>query len=223
MKMRLRNVAQSLVWLGLGMSLLNAQDEVAEFGSSWRDGLYIEFGSGLGFIPGGDITLDGNEWEAEYDNGSIFMASIGKNWTDNWATELEYFYRSNDIDTLTAGSVVLTGGDLASTNVFVSMVYTLDGLLGSSWRPYGGLGAGWFTETDVDIAALPGEEFSKTGSTGYQWLVGVRGVFGENWSGFLEGRAIAGGSQDLASSADGRELEVEYNAWSLIVGLEWAF
>ncbi len=221
MKTNLRN------WLTFGLAFtmvsagLTAQDETSS--SSWREGLYLEFGGGTSTVPGGDITLDGLEWEGEYDNGTLFVASFGKHWTDNWATEIEYFYRTNDVDTLTSGNTVLSGGDLASTNVFVNVIYTFDGILGSQWRPYGGLGAGWMTETDIDLDDLPGEEFSTKGVFGYQWMVGIQRAFGENLTGFFEGRAIAGGSQDLDSSLDGRVLEVEYNTWSLIVGLQWSF
>jgi hypothetical protein len=214
-------------WLAGGLALvLIAPTSMAQGESktsSWRDGLYVEFAGGTSTVPGGDITLDGLEWEGEYENGTLFVASFGKNWTDNWATEIEYFYRTNDIDTLTSGNRVLAGGDLASTNVFVNVVYTFDGILGSKWRPYGGLGAGWMTETDIDLADLPGEEFSTQGVFGYQWMVGLQRTFGGSLTGFLEGRAIAGGSQDLDSSRDGRILEVEYNTWSLIVGLQWSF
>ena len=207
----------------LSSTVLWAQNESGSGSSHWRDGLYMEFGGGTSTVPGGDITLDGIEWEGEYDNGTLFIASLGKNWTDNWATEIEYFYRTNDVDTLTGDGNVLSGGDLASTNVFVNVIYTFDGIMGSAWRPYGGLGLGWMTETDIDLDGLPGEEFSATWLTGYQWLIGIQRTFGENWTGLLEGRAIAGGSQDLESSLDGRTLEVEYNTWSLIVGLQWSF
>jgi hypothetical protein len=214
-------------WLAHGLATavgatgLGAQDDTAA--SSWRDRLYLEFGGGTSTVPGGDITLDGLEWEGEYANGTLFVASFGASWTDHWATEIEYFYRSNDVDTLTKGTTVLAGGDLASTNVFVNLIYRFDGIGGSAWRPYAGLGLGWMTETDIDLDAFAGEEFSTSGAFGYQWLIGIQRGFGERWTGFLEGRAIAGGSQDLESSLDGRTLKVEYDTWSLIGGLQWAF
>ncbi len=190
MKAKLRNITMVGLGLILGATLCAAQDATG----SWREGLYVKFGGGTSTVPGGDITLGGVEWEGQYDNGAIFVATFGKNWTENWATEIEYFYRTNDVDTLTSGNTVLSDGDLASTSAFVNLIYTFDGILGSPWRPYAGLGAGLMTETDMDLDSLPGEEFSTSGSFGYQWLIGVDRTFGENWTGFLEGRAIAGGS-----------------------------
>lgn len=191
--------------------------------SSWREGLYLEFGGGTSTIPGGDITLDGIEWEGEFNNGTLFMVTLGKDWTDNWATELDWFYRTNDLDTLTAGNTVLTGGDLASTNLYLSVTYTFDGILGSAWRPYAGLGLGAMQEIDIDINDLPGEEFQTKWETGFQWLVGIKWEYADNWAGFLEGRAVSGGTQTLDSSLDGRPLEIGYDGWSLIAGLKWSF
>lgn len=203
--------------------VVSAWAQADDMKSSWREGLYVEFGGGTSTLPGGDITLDGVEWEGEFNNGTLFIVTFGKDWTDNWSTELDWFYRTNDLDTLTAGNTVLSGGDLASTNLYFSVTYTFDGILDSAWRPYVGAGLGAMQEIDIDIDDLPGEEFQTNWAMGFQWLVGVKWEYAENWAGFLEGRAVSGGSQTLDSSLDGRPLEIGYDGWSLIAGLKWSF
>jgi opacity protein-like surface antigen len=200
---------------------LLAQDKPAS--ATWSNGLYLEFGGGTSTVPGGDLVIDGIEWEGEYNAGTLFVASLGKRWNNNWATEFEYFYRSNELDTLTAGNSVLAGGSLDSSNVFLNVIYSFPGIGGSAWRPYAGLGAGWIAQTNIDLDDLAGEQFSASGNFGYQWMIGIQRAFSQNGTAYLEGRAIAGGTQDLDSTSNERTLEVEYNTWSLILGLQWSF
>jgi len=187
-------------------------------------GWFVEASAGASVVPGGDITLGGIRYEADYATGRIFQAAVGRAWTPQFSTKLEWFYRSNSVSSLDGGTARIAGGDLASTNAFVTATYAL----GPAWqwqgvRPFAGLGAGILQEVDVDLDGFGGEEFSASGRFAYQWLVGLERAIGSAGRIFLEGRAVAAGTQDLASSRLNRKLSVDYDTWGVIAGFRWAF
>ena len=188
------------------------------------DGWFTEIFAGVGIVPGGDITLGGVRYEADYKSGVILGGAVGRGWTPRFATKLEWFYRSNSVNSLVAGTTRITGGDVASTNAFVTATYRF----GPSWQvwgiaPFAGLGAGILQEVDVDLEGFGGEEFSAGGRFAYQWLVGLERAIGAQGRVFLEGRAVAAGSQELDSSNRARRLSVDYDTWGIIAGLRWSF
>lgn len=183
---------------------------------------FVEATAGLSIIPGGDIVLNGTAYEADYDNGTLLMLGLGRRWTEQWSTELEWMYRSNSVDQLVAPGSVLTAGDLASNSIFLNVTYALP----ADWRVWGigayaGLGLGWMQETDYDLAAAG--EFSTRGEVAFQWSVGLDRKVGSAGRLFIAGRAIGGGEQELDRSTGAGSLTVDYDAWSLLLGLSWAF
>jgi hypothetical protein len=190
----------------------------------WTDDWFVEASAGMGIVPGGDITLAGIRYEAEYKTGVVVQGAVGRKWTPRLSTKLEWFYRSNEVSSLVAGTARISGGDLASTNAFLTTTYRFGPpfeFLGIA--PYAGLGAGFLQEVDVDLDGFGGEEFSASGRFAYQWLVGLERAVGPQGRLFVEGRAVAAGEQELQSSTGPRRLKVEYDTWGLIVGLRWSF
>ena len=212
--------------LSLWAAGLSAHLAAAETAARWdgSSGWFVEASAGVSIVPGGDLTLKGVRYEAEFKNGLLFHGAIGRRWSDQWSTELEFFYRSNEADSLVSPQGALKGGDLASTNVMFNVTYTL----ADRWslaliRPYVGLGAGVMQEVDVDLTGFGPEEFSARGDFIYQWLVGLQRAVGANGQVYLEGRAIAAGKPSLESSTGPRRLVAEYDTWSLLAGLRWSF
>jgi hypothetical protein len=190
----------------------------------WTDGWFTELFAGVGIVPGGDITLDGVRYEADYKSGVLLGGVVGRAWTPQFTTKLEWFYRSNSVKSLVAGTTRIAGGDLASTNAFVTATYRFGPPL-EVWgiAPFAGLGAGLMQEVDVDLDGLGGEEFSARGRFAYLWLIGLERTIGARSRVFLEGRAVAAGSQELDSSTRARRLSVDYDTWGIIAGLRWSF
>lgn len=204
-----------------------ARSEAAESKSAaprWTDGWFAEASAGVGIVPGGDITLGGIRYEADYKTGLIVQAAVGRTWTPRFSTKLEWFYRTNAVASLDGGTTRIAGGDLASTNAFLTATYRFGApfeFLGIA--PFAGLGAGVLQEVDVDLDGFGGEEFSARGRFAYQWLIGLERAVGARGRVFLEGRAVAAGTQELASSAGPRRLSVDYDTWGIIAGLRWSF
>lgn len=214
----------ALVLLGLaGIAQVRASDAAA-VEPSWAEGWFAEFSAGAGIVPGGDITLGGVRYEAKYNTGSILQGALGRAWTPQFSTKLEWFYRSNSVKSLVAGNALINSGDLASTNAFVTATYRLGpGFEVWGIAPYAGLGAGILQEVDLDLEGFGGEEFSARNRFAYQWLIGLERAVGTKGRIFIEGRAVAAGSQDLTSSTRGRKLSVDYDTWGIIAGLRWLF
>lgn len=210
----------------LGVAAVASADARAANAAAPRraDGWFTELSAGVGIVPGGDITLGGVRYEADYNSGVILQGAFGRAWTPQFSTKLEWFYRSNSIKSLVAGTARITGGDLASTNAFVTATYRL-GPAFEVWgiAPFGGLGAGILQEVDVDLEGFGGEEFSARGRFAYQWLIGLERAISARGRVFLEGRAVAAGSQELDSSTRARRLSVDYDTWGIIAGLRWSF
>ncbi len=188
-------------------------------------GLYLEgFGGFSGLLDDG-LTLDGNNYDASYGSGFLGGAALGYQWT-NFSLELEFFYRSNDVDTVSRGQDRFSGGDYASTNFFLNTQYTFGSIGGRAAviRPYIGAGIGLMQEIDMDLAGAGAEDLSSTWEFGFQALVGVRWEISAHWSLFTEARYTHGGSPNLsAESGPARSASADYNGWTALAGVRWTF
>jgi hypothetical protein len=217
---RLRHLKIAIILLTAAVPL-SADDTPRD---PWTSGWFWEVSTGVSIVPGGDITLDGVTYESDFANGLFLKGAVGKAWNANWTTTLEWFYRSNPVNELVSPQGRITGGDLASTNAFLTVFYTPD----ERWhwrgvRPYAGLGVGFITEVDLDLKGFGQEEFSSRGEFAFQWLIGLSRRVGRAGLLFLEGRAIASGKQELASSTLPRFAAIEYDTWSLLTGFRLSF
>lgn len=197
----------------------------ADAASAASTGLYLEgFGGFSGLIDDG-LTLDGESYDARYGSGFLSGAALGYQWT-NLSLEVEFFYRSNDVDTVSRGRDRFTDGDYASTNLFLNAQYTFGSLLGGTAvvRPYLGVGAGLMQEIDIDLPAAGAEDLSASWEFGFQALVGVRWEFSPHWALFAEGRYTYGGDPELTSeSGPSRTAKADYNGWAALAGVRWTF
>lgn len=188
-------------------------------------GLYLEgFGGFSGLLDDG-LTLDENNYDASYGSGFLSGAALGYQWT-HFSLELEFFYRSNDVDTVSRGRDRFTDGDYASTNFFLNTQYTFGSIAGQAAviRPYIGAGIGLMQEIDIDLPGAGAEDLSSTWEFGFQAIIGLRWEISPHWSLFTEGRYIHGGSPSLsAETGPARSASADYNGWTALAGLRWTF
>lgn len=221
-RMRVRHAALLFSLVGIPFASANS--------GSWTDGLYLKAFGGFNFVADGDISQGGLTGDASYDTGQLFGAAIGKEFTPNWALELEFFYRSVDTDSISAGGPFagFTEGDFASTNLMLNGIYTFtqpDGsALWGKFTPYVGAGVGFLQEADMDVTVGGVErEFDDNFLFAAQVLTGVSYEITPSWSIYGEARYHFAGEIELDSSAGGGSLKADYNGLSCLFGLRYKF
>lgn len=111
-------------------------------------------------------------------------AGIGFRWTQNWALELAWEYRSNETETALADAAQFPDGNLASNAVYLNGYYHFRPT--GKWVPYVGAGLGWIQEIDIDLEGSgPEQSYSGDGDTGYQVFAGANYHMTSQW--YLQG------------------------------------
>ncbi|MFO0417651.1 MAG: outer membrane protein [Pseudomonadota bacterium] len=171
-------------------------------------------GSSSAAFPSGDASLD---------TGALVGLAGGYRFNRNFAADLEYVYRSNDIDKIegSAGATIADGGDLASVAIMASGYYYLD--VADNWSPYFGLGLGFLQEIDSDLELVGINDQKDLEDQVFAWQVmaGAEIPVDEHWRFYGEGRFMSAPSVDL-SNGNG-SYSVDYNNLSLIVGIGYQF
>jgi opacity protein-like surface antigen len=189
------------------------------------NGYYVEVFGGFSGLMNEGLSLDGSNYDADYGRGFLTGAAVGHQWS-GFSLELEFFYRSNDVDQVSRGAERFMDGDYASTNFFLNAQHTFGSIAGNSAviRPYVGAGLGLMQEIDIDLPGVGVEDISANWEFGFQALAGIRWEISEHWSLFAEARYIYGGDPELrAETGGGQTVRADYNGWSALAGLRWTF
>jgi opacity protein-like surface antigen len=197
---------------------------------SWTDGLYVKVFGGMNFVTDGDISQGGLKGDGSYDPGQLMGATLGKEFTSNLALELEFFYRSVDVGSISTGGPFagFTEGDFASTNLMLNGIYTFTQPNGSAlwgkFTPYVGAGVGFIQEADIDFTVGGVErEFDENFLFAAQVLAGVSYEITPSWSLYGEARYHFAGEIEMVPSAGGDALKADYNGLSCLLGLRYKF
>lgn len=194
-------------------------------------GFYVKGFAGYGTLEDADVdSLQGGATtassEGSFDAGPMFGAAVGYDFNDQWSFELEYAYRSNDLDEARTGSTVLgTDGDLASAAVMLNGFYRFD----TDWaaQPYIGLGFGLAQEVDIDLmGGNQGADGSySTESPAAQFMLGATRPVSEGIDLFIEGRFFRAFDPELGresgSGNQGIRIETEYGHNALLFGAKF--
>lgn len=190
------------------------------------DRLYVELQAGGGWLYGNDVVIDddGTELESDvdFDFGLIGGGAVGIDIDDNWRAELEYMYRSNDVDDFGGSEIDADSGDFASVAIMANAEYRF-GTSDQALRPYVGAGLGLIEEVDFDVeGGDDAGEFSDRGAFAFQLMAGADYSLSESWSLGAELRYFDAGSVKLDGD-EGRELEADYRLTSLLLGVRYSF
>lgn len=226
--MSIRKRAFSGVWsatlaISMGSGALDASPAEA---ASVLDRFYVELQAGTGWLDDTDAVIDDNgtdlESEVDFDLGLIGGAAIGLEIDDTWRAELEYMYRSNDVDDFGGIEIDADSGDFASVAIMANVDYRF-GTVRQGLRPYVGAGVGLIQEIDFDVEdGADAGEFSDRGAFAFQVMAGADYALAEHWSLGAELRYFDAGSVTLDGDA-GRELEADYRTTSLLLGIRYQF
>jgi opacity protein-like surface antigen len=201
----------------------------SQLGASDR-GFYAKAFGGYGLLESADVDITGagaanGSGEGEFDNGFMAGAAVGYQFDDSWSLELDYSFRTNDVDSVTDGGTALAdGGDYASTALMLNAYYAFD----TDWqvRPYVGLGFGYATEIDIDDDGpnFSGGRSYSGESPAAQFMVGGETDVTEDLSAYAEFRFFRAFDPEL-DGEDGAPgtIESEYGHYGLMLGLNYSF
>jgi len=227
----------------LKTSLLAAAATLALAPAANAEGLYGAIGAGLSYfgyenevenLAGPGTTFSSN---ADYDNGIGVYAALGYDW-GALRTELEYSYRSADIDQIdprTGFSGITSGqiaGDTTIHSIMANMIYDFD--FGGRLTPYLGGGIG-FGLLDHDIAGTnpagaPVSPLSiaygpSTTKLAYQGIAGVAVNLADNLILDLSYRyhdTLTDGATAVINGVS-TQIEADTHSHNLFAGLRWNF
>jgi len=171
-------------------------------------------GSSPGAFPSGEASLD---------TGAVVGLAAGYRFNRNFAADLDYAYRSNDIDQIKGarGATIADGGDLASVAIMANGYYYFD--FAESWSPYIGLGMGFLQEIDSDVELVGFNDQKDLEDSVFAWqaMVGAEVPIDDSWRFYGEGRFMSAPSPELSNSNG--SYSVDYNNLSLIFGIGYQF
>lgn len=191
------------------------------------EGPFLKLNGGLNFALDSDFKGSSSELfpsgEATLGGGTAMGLSGGYRFNRNFAGELEYTYRSNDIDKIksSGGSQIADGGDLASVAIMANGYYYLDYC--DSWSPYVGLGVGFLQEIDSDIQMVGISDQKDLEDSLFAWqaAVGAEVPLDERWRFYGEGRFLSAPGAELSNGKGSYKLD--YNNLSLMIGIGYQF
>lgn len=190
-------------------------------------GPYARLMGGLNFALDSDFDGSSPEsfpsGEASLDTGAVVGLAAGYRFNRNFAADLDYAYRSNDIDKIkgTEGATIADGGDLASVAIMANGYYYFD--FADTWSPYIGLGMGFLQEidSDVQLTGVNSQKDLEDQVFAWQAMVGAEVPIDPNWRFYGEGRFMSAPSPELSNSNG--SYSVDYNNLSLIFGIGYQF
>lgn len=227
--MRINDAFRGLTQLGCSAALLLMVGVSREAFADAVDyqGPYAKLLGGLNFAL--DSDFDGNNpqsfpsGEASLSTGAVVGLAGGYRFNRNFATDLEYAYRSNDIDKIkgSGGTTIADGGDLASVAIMANGYYYFD--FAESWSPYIGLGLGFLQEidSDVELTGTAAQKDLEDQVFAWQAMIGAEVPIDPKWRFFGEGRFMSAPSPDLSNNNG--SYSVDYNNLSLIIGIGYQF
>jgi opacity protein-like surface antigen len=227
--MRMQDSLTRVMRLGLLAGMLTVMSIARHACADTTDyeGPFVKLLGGLNFAL--DTDFDGSNsasfpsGDASLDAGAIVGLAGGYRFNRNFAADLEYAYRSNDIDKIkgSGGTTVADGGDLASVAIMANGQYYFD--FADTWSPYIGLGVGFLQEidSDVELVGLSDQKDLEDQVFAWQAMVGAEVPVDDSWRFYGEGRFMSAPGPDL-SNGNG-SYGVDYNNLSLIAGIGYQF
>lgn len=215
----MRQAAIAAFALACAPSFASAQD--------WSDGVYLKLLGGGSFLLGDTASLnDGNRSDVDFSAGYAAGAALGYELTPNISLELEYMYRTGDVDSFSSAGFG-SGGDFASVIISANALYQFDGWqapVGGRLRPFVGAGIGVTQEIDFDVqGGTAAGEYSDSGGLAFQLRAGANWEIDANWILSAEARYFDAGEPSLKADRGGRKLDASYNGLEALVGLAYRF
>ncbi len=199
--------------LALLSAVVAASSAYAQDMSSTPQGLYLGLGADYSMPRDTNISGTGIDVNRDLKNTVGGMAALGWSYGNNWRTEAELQYRSNDAK---------PSGDATVWNTMVNGYYDFNNIGLGRFAPYLGAGVG---AAHVDFGNVPAGTSTlddKDWVFAYQGIAGVGYQLTDQLNLFADYRYLGSldGSYNLAN---GTSVDAGYNEHQVMVGLRWNF
>lgn len=171
-------------------------------------------------------NIDGLSGDADVDLDTGFTGGIGVGYrySDSFAVEVGWEYRSNDSETTLNGVSEFDDGNYASNIFYLNGHYLLE--KSGPWQPYVGGGLTWAEEIDIDLERGGDEQsYSGDGDIGYQLFAGINYDLNQSWK--LQTELRYGSITDIeleGESGDPGEFDgIDYETTTLQFGVVYDF
>ncbi|MEX2201444.1 MAG: outer membrane beta-barrel protein [Dongiaceae bacterium] len=152
------------------------------------DGFYVGVMGGFGWTQDvkGDYTYSGTPYTADLDSDTGFVLGFAGGYKFDFGgrAELEFGYRSNELDSITwgAGSGSSINGDIDVYSLMTNFWYDFD--TGTGLMPYlgGGIGAAWVTSNDWKFSGAGVHSDDSDLAFAYQLGTGVNYAINETFT-----------------------------------------
>jgi outer membrane protein OmpA-like peptidoglycan-associated protein len=199
--------------------LFAALAATAPFAADAADrGFYLGAGLGANWTRDTDVTGTGTNVSADFDAGWAGALSAGWAYGNGVRSEIEFGYRSNDVDSL-SGAAAGTG-DASSWRGMVNLYY--DFKTETPFTPYLGVGIG-AARVSLDANPVGASRLDDSDTAfAYQGIAGAAYRLNENAQIFADYRYFATTSLDFTTAA-GTAVDADYDNHTLMVGLRFGF
>ncbi len=205
--------------------MLASASQVAVAAENWFVRPYLGL-SQMSDLDSDFSDIDGLSGEADVDLDTGFTGGlgVGYRYTDRFAVEVGWEYRSNDSETTLNGVSEFDDGNYASNIFYLNGHYFFD--KNGAWQPYVGAGLTWVEEVDIDLERGGDElSYSGDGDTGYQIFAGVGYELNPEWTLQTELRygSITGIDLEGEGNDTGEFDGIDYETTTLQIGLVYGF
>jgi OmpA-OmpF porin, OOP family len=179
-------------------------------------GMYVSGNIGSAVLNDSTLTEPGISVDAEFDTGLGITAALGYD-MGGGRVELEFGYRSNDIDKFSAGGMsVAGGGDVTSTSLMLNGYFDFKSQ--SQWTPFLGAGLG-MAKVDVENVTIGNIVIGDADDTvfAYQFIAGLGYAVTPNTSIDISYRYFATADLDLEGT------DAEYDSHNFMIGARFSF
>jgi len=211
----LRNVAIILI----AMTLLVAGTVLPAAAGSY----YLSGNLGMVFVDDSDLSADGygKFGKLSFDDGYSMNVALGNTLGDGLRSELELFYRANDVDKGsasvpevdidTSGSV---NGKVSGLGAMANFYFDFENK--SAFKPFIGVGGG-YANVDLEVEDASDDDWVFA----YQAMVGCGYAVSKELTLDLQYRYFA--TEDPEYKVEGAEIDAEYRTHNLLLGLRYYF
>lgn len=220
-----------LILLALALAVPATAQSTQSTQSTDDKRFYVDFQLGQSLLGEDVLFADSTNLpfgtaEVDYDTGLTSGFAFGWYATPRWRAEIEYLYRTDELEIATFGDgTTFDGGDFSSVaisaNTYLDFPVWRSKTSDRSFLVYVGAGLSWIQEVDIDLERDGQNVEFETDDSGFQWMAGVTWRFSPRWDSGFEIRGFD--VSDIEMESDAGFVRSNYAPVNLSLSLSYRF